>query len=82
MITIDQKIAEFISQSLEFNGWPFGNLLLCAIALVLSLLLCGAIGLEREKRGRTAGLRTHLFSWCWFLYHHDHIHLWIPSNLQ
>lgn len=60
MITIDQKIAEFISQSLEYNGWPFGNLLLCAIALVLSLLLCGAIGLEREKRGRTAGLRTHL----------------------
>lgn len=67
MITIDQKIAEFISQSLEFNGWPFGNLLLCAIALVLSLLLCGAIGLEREKRGRTAGLRTHLLVGVGFL---------------
>lgn len=60
MITIDQKIAEFISEKLEYNGWPFGNLLLCAIALILSIVLCGAIGLEREKRGRTAGLRTHL----------------------
>lgn len=28
--------------------------------LVMSVLLCGAIGLEREIRGRSAGLRTHI----------------------
>ncbi|MCG2704727.1 MAG: MgtC/SapB family protein [Candidatus Omnitrophica bacterium] len=28
--------------------------------LVMSVLLCGAIGLEREVRGRSAGLRTHI----------------------
>ena len=28
--------------------------------LVLAILLGGAIGLERESRGRPAGLRTHI----------------------
>ncbi len=28
--------------------------------LVISVVLCGAIGLEREMRGRSAGLRTHI----------------------
>ena len=60
MKTIDQTIAEYIKQNLEVNGWPLGNLLLCAIAIILSLVLCGAIGIERERRGRNAGLRTHL----------------------
>lgn len=60
MITIDQKIADFISTKLNVKGWPWGNLLLCFIALALCLFLVGIIGIEREKRGRSAGLRTHL----------------------
>ncbi len=59
MITIDQKIAEYLNEW-NIDGWPVGNLILCVIALVLSVLLCGLVGLEREKRGRNAGLRTHL----------------------
>ena len=59
MITIDQKIAEYLNNWV-IEGWPVGNLILCVIALVLSILLCGIIGYEREKRGRNAGLRTHL----------------------
>ena len=59
MTTIDQKIAELIN-SWSPNGWPVGNLLLVIIALILSVLLCGVVGYEREKRGRSAGLRTHL----------------------
>lgn len=59
MTTIDQVIAEKIS-SWVVDGWPLGNLLLCVIALVLSVILCGIIGIERERRGRSAGLRTHL----------------------
>ena len=59
MTTIDQIIAEKIG-GWNVGGGPWGNFFLCLIALVLSVLLCGAIGLEREKRGRSAGLRTHL----------------------
>lgn len=59
MRTIDQVLAEKLG-SWYVGEWPLGNLFLCVIALVLSVLLCGAIGLERERRGRTAGLRTHL----------------------
>ena len=59
MITLDQKIAEYLN-NWQPGGWPVGNFVLCIIALVLSLFLCGVIGWEREKRGRSAGLRTHL----------------------
>ena len=59
MKTFDQVLAEKI-ETLHAGEWPIGNLILCAIALVLSILLCGAIGLEREFRGRNAGLRTHV----------------------
>lgn len=59
MVTIDQIIVEKISQ-ITYNEWPIGNLILCAIALILSVILCGVIGIERERRGRSAGLRTHL----------------------
>lgn len=59
MTTIDQIIAEKLG-SWYIGEWPIGNFFLCAIALILSLLLCGAVGLEREWRGRSAGLRTHL----------------------
>ena len=59
MTTIDQKIAEIIS-SLKIGDWAIGEFLLFTIALLLATLLCGAIGIERESRGRNAGLRTHL----------------------
>lgn len=57
--TIDQKIAELLN-NWTVNDWPVGNLILVIIALVLSVILCGLIGIERELRGRSAGLRTHL----------------------
>ena len=59
MKTIDQVLAEKLG-SFYVGEWPIGNLILCLIALFLSAFLCGIIGVEREKRGRTAGLRTHL----------------------
>ena len=59
MVTIDQIIADKIDDWF-YNEWPIGNLVLCIIAMLLSVILCGAIGIEREKRGRSAGLRTHL----------------------
>ena len=62
MITIDQKLADFLlnNEKLNPNGWPLGNLILCVIALILCVALVGIIGIERERRGRSAGLRTHL----------------------
>ncbi len=64
MVTIDQIIAEYLNEwtftSPDGKVWPIGNLVACLIALVLSTVLCSIIGIEREKRGRTAGLRTHL----------------------
>ena len=59
MITLDQKIVEYF-ENLNHDGWPLGNLVLCVIALLLCVVLVGLIGIEREKRGRSAGLRTHL----------------------
>jgi len=59
--TIDQQIAERFNNNFGIQSeWNWGNFLLCFIAIILSVLLCGLVGLEREKRGRTAGLRTHL----------------------
>ena len=55
LTTFDQKLAEYLN-GYQVNGWPVGNLILVMIALVLSMLLCGAVGLEREIRGRSAGL--------------------------
>lgn len=61
MTTFDQKIAEIFNDNFGKGGeWPWGNLILCTISLLLCVILCGLIGLEREKRGRSAGLRTHL----------------------
>lgn len=59
MTTIDQVLADKLS-AIMVEEWPIGNFILCAIAIFLSVILCGAIGIERELRGRTAGLRTHL----------------------
>lgn len=59
--TIDQNIAEIFNSNFGLGGdWSWGNLLLCVIAIFLTVLLTGIIGYEREKKGRTAGLRTHL----------------------
>ena len=59
MITIDQIIAEKLGK-FYIGEWPMGNFILCVIAILLSIILCGAIGFERERKGSTAGLRTHL----------------------
>ena len=60
-VSFDQKLAEFLNGwVIGENAWPIGNAILCGIALLLSVLLCGIIGYERERRGRSAGLRTHL----------------------
>lgn len=63
IITLDQFIAEYfngLTATVNGKSFSWGNIILCAIAVILSLILCGAIGMEREKRGRSAGLRTHL----------------------
>ncbi len=61
MTTIDQKIVEWFQSKLTTSGgWPWGNLILSVAAVVLCVLLTGIVGFEREKRGRSAGLRTHL----------------------
>ena len=57
--TFDQQLVEKLN-NWQPGGWYVGNLILMLIALVLSVILCGAIGLEREWKGRSAGLRTHL----------------------
>lgn len=60
MTTLDQKLVELLVEKLTINGWPFANLILVAIAIILSVILCGIVGIEREWKGRSAGLRTHL----------------------
>lgn len=59
MTTIDQLIAEKLG-AIYAGEWPIGNFILCVIALLLCVVLCGAIGFERERKGSNAGLRTHL----------------------
>lgn len=53
--TVDKIIIDY------FNSLgPWGNFALIAISLVLTILLVGIIGFEREYRGHNAGLRTHV----------------------
>lgn len=58
-VTFDQKLVE---EAIKWQpgGWPLGNLLLSLAALVLCVILVGIVGIERERKGRSAGLRTHL----------------------
>ena len=59
--TIDQNIADWFNGNFGLGGdWSWGNLILCIIAIILTVALTGCIGYEREKKGRTAGLRTHI----------------------
>ncbi|MDD3841761.1 MAG: MgtC/SapB family protein, partial [Bacilli bacterium] len=60
IVTIDQFIAKWFNNLKFSNGVSWGNLILCSIAIIICVVLCGLVGLEREKRGRSAGLRTHL----------------------
>lgn len=61
IVTVDQQIADWFNSNFGLGGdWNWGNLILCTISLILCVVLCGMVGLEREKRGRSAGLRTHL----------------------
>ena len=57
MKTLDQVLIEKIA-NWYIGEWPIGNFVLCVIALILSAILCGTIGYERERRGMAAGLRT------------------------
>ena len=53
--TVDKIIIDY------FNSLgPWGNFALIAISLVLTIILVGIIGFEREYRGHNAGLRTHV----------------------
>ena len=45
---------EFIDSIEEFNVWTI------ALRLLLATLMGGIIGLERSKKGRSAGMRTHI----------------------
>lgn len=58
--SIDQQIAKFFNELWNYNGWAWGNLLLIVFSLIMTVVLSSFIGLEREVRGRSAGLRTHL----------------------
>ena len=45
MITFDQKIVEYLNNwTIGDAKWPIGNLILCIIALVLSVILVGIVG--------------------------------------
>ncbi len=57
-MTVDRMIVDY------FNGLgAYGNFLLVIICLLLSIILGGCIGYQREVSGHAAGLRTHvLFS--------------------
>ena len=59
MITLDQKLVEYLLNWAP-GGWPIGNFILCAAAILLSIVFSGLIGLERERGGGTTGLRTHI----------------------
>lgn len=58
--SVDQWIAEKLNAWTIWGDFPIGNMFLVIIALVLTVVFAAAIGTEREIRGRSAGLRTHL----------------------
>ena len=48
------RIGEFIEAMEDFNAWTV------CLRLLLATLIGGIIGLERSKKGRSAGMRTHI----------------------
>lgn len=56
--TVDKSIISFFNGLFNNNGW--GNFILICISLVLTMILVGFIGFEREYQGHNAGLRTHV----------------------
>ena len=38
MTTIDQKLIELLQEKLNVGGWPWGNLILSVIAILLTVL--------------------------------------------
>lgn len=60
IVTFDQWIASFFNNLKTQSGWSYGNLICGILAVIICIVLCGIIGYEREKRGSSAGLRTHL----------------------
>lgn len=51
---------QFLEKAIEILG-DINNPLTIIIRLVLAMLFGGALGLERGKQGRAAGMRTHIF---------------------
>ena len=49
-----EELTEFIDYMRTFNPAS------AAVRLVLTVLLSGAVGIERERHGKAAGLRTHI----------------------
>ena len=48
------RFGEFMESIEQFNGWTI------CLRLLLATLMGGIIGLERSKKGRSAGMRTHI----------------------
>ena len=58
IVPIDYKITEWFSKLFNGNGW--GVVLFGVVCLLITIFCSGALGFEREYRGHSAGLRTHV----------------------
>lgn len=56
--TVDRIIVDYFNGLWNSNGW--GNFILILFSLLLTILLAGFVGYEREYQGHAAGLRTHI----------------------
>ncbi len=56
--TVDSIVINYFNNLWGGNGW--GNLILCFLSIILTVILSGIIGYEREYQGHPAGLRTHV----------------------
>ncbi len=59
--TVDNIIVQWFNTSFN-TGAPewIGNLVLCFLCILMTIILSGLIGFEREYNGHAAGLRTHI----------------------
>ena len=62
MNSVDKLIIEWFNTDfgLGFSGGIVGNVCLILLSFLMTLLLSGLIGFEREYHGHSAGLRTHV----------------------